>query len=146
MDNDIINPPLKMLISKVAIKATLLLAVVVGLYGLFLLIIGLPGMFIQEVRMFEVSEVVQESPRFTPAPQGFIPFLAAILLIVGLRTRKLLIAWLGLVTLLLFSALFLFGIEGVVLPAAGFLLVLMIIITITQRNTENTLNVPSQRR
>ncbi len=135
-----------MLISKVAIKATLLVAVVVGLYGFFLLIIGLPGMFIQEVRMYEVPELVQESTRFSPAPQGFIPFLAAILLIVGLRVRKLLIAWLGLVTLLLFSALFLFGVGGAVLPAAGFLLVLMIIITITQRNTENTLNVPSQRR
>jgi len=82
MDNDIINPPLKMLISKVAIKATLLLAVVVGLYGLFLLIIGFLGMFLQEVQMLEVPELVQESSRFSPAPHGFIPFLAAILLIV----------------------------------------------------------------
>jgi len=122
-----------MLISKVAIKATLLLAVVVGLYGLFLLIIGLPGMFLQEVQMLEVPELVQESSRFSPAPHGFIPFLAAILLIVGLRARKMLIAWLGLVTLLLFSALFLFGAGGAILPAAGLLLILMIIVTILRR-------------
>jgi hypothetical protein len=107
----------------------ILLAAGVALYGLFLAIVGVPGAVIREVSITEVPEKVQESLLFSPAPQGLVALLSAAMLMSGLLMRRLTIAWLGLVILLVFSMLFLFGVGGGFLPIGGLLLLLLSVVT-----------------
>ena len=115
-------------ILKGAIVVAIFLAALVALYALFLLIVGERWTVVQEG---EATRSVQ----FVPDPDALVPLLAATLLLSGLVTRKLLIAWIGLVVLSTFGALFLFGVGGILLPVAGLLLILLTIITIIPRNT-----------
>lgn len=126
--------PLKVWITNATTAVAIFLAAVVALYGLFLVIAGVPGTVIREVSITEVPEKVQESPQFSPSPQGLVFLLSAAILISGLLMRKLRIAWLGMVILLVFSMLFLFGVGGGILPIDGLLLILLSIVTVLRRN------------
>jgi len=126
--------PLKVLIANVTVVVVIFLAAVVALDGLFLATVGVPGTVIREVPLTKVPEKAQESLQFSPAPQGLVAFLSAIMLIGGLLTRKLAIAWLALAVLFVFSTLFLFGVGGGFLPVAGLLLIFLSIVTILRRN------------
>lgn len=72
--------------------------------------------------------------RIEPSFRALWAFLSAVMLISGLLMRKLTIAWLGLVILLVFSMLFLFGVGGGLLSIAGLLLILLSIVTVLRRN------------
>ncbi len=121
-------------IANATTAVAIFLAAVVALYGLFLAIAGVPGTVIREVSITEVPEKVQGSLQFSPSPQGLVILLSAAMLISGLLMRKLTIAWLGLVILLVFSMLFLFGVGGGLLPIAGLLLISLSIVTVLRRN------------
>ncbi len=73
--------------------------------------------------------------RFVQHPAGIVPLVAAALLLGGLLTRKLLIAWIGFAVLSLFSVLFLFGIGGGLLPVAGLLLICLAIVSAGRTHT-----------
>jgi len=128
--------PLKVRITNATTAVAIFLAAGVALYGLFLAIVGVPGTSIPEVSLTDVPEKVQKSLQFSPAPQGLVALLSAAMLISGLLMRKLTIAWLGLVILLVFSMLFLFGVGGGFLPIAGLLLILLSVVTVLRRNMD----------
>jgi hypothetical protein len=113
-------------IVKMSTIAVTLLAALVAFYAFFLLVIGQPWTI-----AYEGGE--NQGLRFISAPAAVIPFLAAILLLLGVLTGKKLWAWLGLTILLAFSILFLFGIGGILLPVAGFLFILLIAIQLSPR-------------
>jgi len=119
--------PLKVLIVNAATAAAILLAAGMAIYALFLLLVGVPGTVVRE------GEVTR-SVRYFPHPAAVVPLLATAILLGGLLTRKLLIAWIGFAILSTFSVLFLFSIGGGLLPMTGLLLVLLTIITISRRN------------
>ncbi len=131
-----VRRPLKVRITNAITAVAIFLAAGVALYGLFLSIVGVPGTSIPEVSLTDIPEKVQESPQFSPAPQGLVALLSAVMLISGLLMRKLTIAWLGLVILLVFSMLFLFGVGGGFLPIAGLLLILLSVVTVLRRNMD----------
>lgn len=126
--------PLKVWITYATTTVAILLAAVVALRGLFLAIVGVPGTFVREVSITEIPEKVQESLQFSPAPQGLVFLLSAVMLISGLLMRKLWIAWLSMVILLGFSMLFLFGVGGGFLLIDGLLLILLSIVTVLRRS------------
>ncbi len=78
------------------------------------------------------------SVEYVPDRDAMIPLLAAILIMAGCSTGKLQIAWLGLATLVIFGALFLFGIGGALLLPAGLLLVLVTVIQIIVRESSKS--------
>ena len=115
----------------IAIAATagaVLLTTVAAAYALFWLLIGEQQTVVQE------GEAVS-SVRFVQHPAGIVPLVAAALLLGGLLTRKLLIAWIGFAVLSLFSVLFLFGIGGGLLPVAGLLLICLAIVSAGRTHT-----------
>jgi hypothetical protein len=101
----------------------ILLAALVAIYSLFFLVIGQPW-----VLAYEGGE--NRGLQFIPAFPALVPFLAATALLLGLLTRKKLMAWAGLTILIAFSLLFMFGIGGILLPVSGLLLILLIVIQI----------------
>jgi len=108
---------------------TLLVTAAVALYALFLLLVGVPGTVVYEVPITTVPEPgIRGSMQFSPAPQALVAILAAGAILVGLLTRKMIIAWIGLLILFVFSILFLFGVGGGLLPVAGLLMILLAII------------------
>ncbi len=123
------------IIRMAAIIQVVLLSVGVVAYSLTILLGGVP------------RTVVPESAPGAPAPPGMvqfvpdqvalIPLLAAILLAVGILTGKLQIAWFGLAALVIFGTLFIFGIGGPVFLPAVVLLVLVTIIQISKRESNN---------
>jgi len=119
--------PLKVSIVNAATVAAILLAAGVALYALFVLLVGVPGIVVGEGE-------VTGSVRYFPHPAAVVPLLATAILLGGLLTRKLLIAWIGFAILSTFSVLFLFSIGGGLLPMTGLLLILLTIITISRRN------------
>jgi len=120
------RPP-KALIVNAATAAAILLAAGVAIYALFLLLVGVPGTVVRE------GEVTR-SVRYFPHPAAVVPLLTAVMLLSGLLTRKLLLAWVGFAALFAFGALSLFGIGGPLFPVAGLLLILLTLITIIQRH------------
>lgn len=113
-----------------ATVAAILPAAAVASYGLFYFFRGELRPVLKEIAEGEFRTTFQ----LFPDPRGLITLIGAAMVISGLLTRKLLIAWLGLAFLLGFSALFLFSIGASLLPLAGILLILLTIITIFQRN------------
>ena len=120
------RPP-KALIVNATTVAAILLAAAVALDGLFLALVGEPRTVVQEGE-------VTGSVRYFPHPLAVVPLLAAAILLGGLLTRRLLVAWIGFAALFAFGALSLFGIGGPLLPVAGLLLILLTLITIIQRH------------
>ena len=115
----------------VATVAAILVAVAVALFAIYLLVIGQTGTLVREV------------PYGQPLPPGAVvrmpyqpavaPMLAAVLLIIGLLTKRLSIAWAGLALLFLFSGLAMFSWGLAFLPGAVLLLVLLLVIRATRR-------------
>ena len=62
-----------------------------------------------------------------------IPLIAGLVLLAGLWWRKSVITWVGWGVLAVFSGLFMFGVGGMFLPAAGILLVLLLIMTFIEK-------------
>jgi hypothetical protein len=118
---------LKSPILNVVTVAAILLAAAVALYALFLLLVGVPTTVVRE------GETIGRTG-YVPHPAAIVPLLAAVALLVGLSTRKLLIAWMGFALLAAFSVSFLFSIGGGLLLLAGLLLVLLTIVSIHQRD------------
>ena len=114
------------------------LATLIALYGLFLLIIGMPEQYIYEsvVLIGDIPERVhEEGIRFHPdGARGLLTFLSPMVLIAGLLTRKLAIAWQGLLILFAFSGLFLFSVGATLLPIDVILLILLSNITLQRRS------------
>lgn len=132
--------PLKVLIMSAATAGAILLIAAVAFYALRLLIVGEAWTVVPEV---SITEALKQAPRgivrFSPTTRPVVvPLLAAAMLLAGLLTRKLVIAWIGLAVLFLFSALFLFSIGAGLLPMAGLLLILLTIITVLQGNLSQT--------
>jgi hypothetical protein len=121
----------KGLVGSVSMAAAVLVAAQVALRAISLLVVG-------ETRT-HVAEVPPGTPLppptvvHVPYPPAVIPLAGAALLLVGLLARKLALAWSGVAVLSVFSVLFVFGQGGAFLPAAGLVLLLLILITITVR-------------
>lgn len=121
--------PLREKITMVAVGLAVLSAMVVAMYAVWLLAIGQPWTLVLEVPAKSQQASPVERVVHTPVPAAVVLLLAATLLIIGLLGRRLWLAWIGLATLTAFSALFVFGVGGGLLPVAGFLLLLLVTIT-----------------
>lgn len=124
------------LVVKGATLIAILLAVVVALYALFLLLVGEQRTVVPaEIPISGAAQNVPQVSRveYVPFPPAVVPLLASAMLLMGLLTRKLLVAWIGLAVLGVFAGLFLFGNGGILLPAVGLLLILLIIISLSRR-------------
>ena len=116
-----------------------LLAVVVAFYAITLLAVGETFTVVLETPIEEINEEFQIPKMMNivhvPYPPAFVPLVAAALLLAGLLGRKQMLAWIGLGILLLFSLLFLFGNGGILLPIAGLLLILLLLINFIQKRS-----------
>ena len=95
------------------------IAVVIALYGLYLIVFGLPMIL-----------VIPDGPTYTERTndfRGVIPLAGALLLIAGVVTGNTRRALLGAIGHLAFSVLFLFSIGGILIPATAVLLLLVVI-------------------
>lgn len=113
----------KNIIAKVAIIATVVLAIIVATYSFFLLVVGQPWTVAYEDNIGRQIEYIR-------APQAIVPLLSAVMILGGLVVKQRVLAWIGTVILLIFSLLFMFGIGGILLPVAGVILLLVAIISV----------------
>jgi hypothetical protein len=114
-----------------AVAAAVLLAAATAVRAASLLVVG------------ETRTVVRELPPGAPqAPPSIvhvpylpavIPLAAAALLLAGLLSRTLWLAWVGLAVLCVFGVLFVFSHGLLLLPVAGLLLLLLPLIHFLQR-------------
>jgi hypothetical protein len=91
--------------------ALTVISVLIGFYGF-------PGLGVEENA--ERAKVV-----FVQARQAFIAALASLLVCVGLLSKYTVISWFGAMILVVFSAVFFFGIGALYLPLALLLVVLL---------------------
>lgn len=112
------SPTFRRIATRLASALVLASAALVALYALFLLVVGQPWTVLHEGGTRSYTQLV-------PAPQAIIPLLAALTILAAFISRRTALAWVGVVALLAFSALFLFGIGGGLLPLAALMLVLM---------------------
>jgi hypothetical protein len=124
--------PLKHVVYRVATAVAILLAGGVALFALRLLVVGVPLTVVPEVPVGSEQLARVVDMEYAPYPFAIVPFIAMILFVGGLLTQKLWIGWVGWVILVVFSALFLFSSGAAVLPAAGVLFVLLVIISYGQ--------------
>lgn len=119
------------LIQSITTLLAILISLIVIIYASKLLIVGQPVTIFQEGigtgQPFGPSVV--ENVRYQPA---IIPLIAGLVLLAGLLWKKTMIAWVGLGILVVFSILFLFSSGGAFIPAAGILLVLLLIMYFTR--------------
>lgn len=121
--------PVRTRIVDAATLVAILLSAAVAFYSLFLVLVGMPGTLVQEVPEGEAYQAeAWATLTFIPHPASSLPLLAASAILVGLVTRRLVIAWIGLLALFAFSALLLFSVGAPLLPVAGLILVLLLII------------------
>jgi len=125
-------------IVNVATALAILLAIAVAVHAIRLLIVGQAWTVVSEVPL---SEATQEAPEVAsvehgPYPAAAVPLLAATVLLAGLLTRQMPLAWIGMMGLLVFSVLFLFSSGAMLLPVVGLLLILLSIITLPARKRE----------
>ena len=113
-------------IAKVATIVTIILAIIIATYSLFLLIVGQPWSVVAEGNTSGQVEFVR-------APQAILPLLSTVMILAGLVAKQHAITWIGAVLLLLFSLRFVFGVGGILLPAAGAMLFLIAIISMVGR-------------
>lgn len=105
---------------------TIILAIIIATYSLFLLIVGQPWSVVAEGNTSGQVEFVR-------APQAILPLLSTVMILAGLVAKQRAITWIGAVLLLLFSLRFVFGVGGILLPAAGAMLFLIAIISMVGR-------------
>lgn len=118
---------LKEKITKVAAVVVILMSATVAVYALFLLVIGQPWITVSEGN-------ADQQVMFVRAYPAIIPFLAATMIIIGVVVRKQKILLVGNLMLFIFSALFVFGIGGVILPIASIILLSTIILTLSKHS------------
>ena len=125
------------LLVSVAAAIALLLAAAIAIIAIRMLAIGQSWTVVSEIPLSEASEGISQPAtiEYTPYPAAGFPLLGAALLIVGLLTHKLAVAWGGLAILITFSVLFLFSSGAALLPIVGLLLILLVII---QRGGQRT--------
>ena len=97
------------------------LAVLIVAYGLYLLLVGQQITFQEEVPIGAAP--AEQVTRHLPAVQGVIPLAAGVVILVGLVTQRLLVAWVGALAASAFAGLFVFGVGGILIPVAVMLLV-----------------------
>jgi hypothetical protein len=102
---------------------SVLIAVALGVYGLFLLVVGQPWVGVGSAGT---------SVQWHSAPAAVLIVAGAVILLVGLLKRTSWVMWLGFAWLLIFGMLFVFGIGGALLPPLGALLAFLALIQ-TQR-------------
>lgn len=102
-----------------------LVAAAVVLYAIHMLVVGQAQASVPAVPLGQP----QAPPTVVrvPWPPAVVPLVGAVLAIAGLLARRLSLAWAGVAILILFSGLFVFSGGGTFIPAAGLLLVLLII-------------------
>lgn len=110
----------------------LFLAGAVALFALYQLINGISLSIVSETSNSSPS-APQVLPSRAPYPAAVIPLAATLVLIGGVLTQRLAAAWLGLITLIVFSGLFLFSSGAALLPIAGVLFVLLLVISALRR-------------
>jgi hypothetical protein len=125
---------LKRWLERIAASLAILIAVIVVIHALRLIMLGTvfsPGSesIIGEPSLGDTGAQVQLTP-YLPA---VIPLLAAIALIFGLLTNRLLVAWISLAVLALFSLLFLFSEGGGFIIYDLLLLLLLGVIQLARR-------------
>jgi hypothetical protein len=125
------------------------LAVGMAGYGLYLVLIGPESTVMPAVPLG--TPPGETTTRTVPAMQGLIPLAGGALVLVGLATRRLWLAWAGALVLALFAGLFVFGVGGVLIPFVGALLLLLSIVswagTPKQRITRgSTTELPKELR
>jgi hypothetical protein len=126
----------KTLITYATIAVAVSLAAWVVRYALHLLIVGEARTIVPEISNTGFpAEVTRVNVEYVPYPAAVVPLVAAVLLVLGLLSQKLLVAWLGLAMLSAFAMLFLFSHGGPLLPVTGLLLIVLGIITIIRRET-----------
>lgn len=116
-----------------ATVAAILLASAVAYYSISLLLIGMPGMSVEEFPEGTPFSEARGNRVYHPTPHAIIPLSAAATLIGGLLSRKLWLAWAGFGLLLFYSAVFLFSTGAGLLPVDGLLLILLTIIQVSGR-------------
>lgn len=88
--------------------AAVIVAVLVGIYGSYLVLVGPSVVFVAPDGGTVLSRV--------PNPVGVVPVTAAALVIVGLASQQERLAWIGTAIGLAFSLLFVFGVGGILIP------------------------------
>ncbi len=113
----------------------ILLAAVAALFAVNLLIVGQQWIGVQEIPQgSNQQQVGTVSTEFYPPA---IPMLlSALALIGGLVARKLWVAWLGWVGLMVLSGLFLFSSGAALVPIDVVLLILLTVLTLMRRRME----------
>jgi hypothetical protein len=110
-----------------------LLSVVVVVYAANYLIFGGQISTVQEIPLESQEPPPPAVIESEPYPAAFIPFAATVILMFGLLTDRVIVAWAGWAALTVFSGLFLFSSGGVLLPIAGVLLILLLANTFLQQ-------------
>lgn len=111
-----------------ATAVAIVLAAVVALLGLYAAIVGNPTKIIEQTVIEEGKTITTESMIKYHYFAGFFYAFAAVMIIGGLFYQKMLIAWYGLVSLFVFSVLFVFSSGAALFPVDVILLILLIII------------------
>lgn len=106
--------------ARVTAAAAGLLALAVAALALYLLIVGARGI------ITPVDAAAPPRAEYRPYPAAVLPLAAAVLVLVGLRSRRQrALAWAGLLVLFLFGGLFVFGKGPLFLGDAVLLLLLL---------------------
>lgn len=116
----------------VATLIAILLAAALAIYSVSLLIVGIPGISVEE----NAPGAPPASPQlvYLPYPTARMSLMASLLVIGGLlggmwRRGLLLVAWIGIALLLIFGVLLIFSIGIALLLVAAPLLVLLTVVT-----------------
>ncbi len=122
---------------KILTIAAIVLTIIVALLASYLLIVGQKwtGYYAQSPE--DIAQGVQptEIISYETYYPAIFPLASSVMLLIGIIRRKNLIvlAWAGLIFLLIFSALFLFSSGAGFLPIAALILAFLVAITIFQR-------------
>jgi hypothetical protein len=108
---------------RVLFIVSVVVALAVAGYGAYLLLIGIPETMVIAVPPGEPLPEGTTTYRATPA--GVVPLLAGLAIVIGLRSRRIAVAWIGGLAAAAFSVAFVFGVGGILIgPAAALLLAL----------------------
>lgn len=120
------------MVKKLVQVILLLLTIFIGGYAIFLLVRGAAWSSVPVVEPnvpLPPAQIVFESP-YWPA---LYPILGSLLVLGGLLTRKLTVAWLGVGLLITSSFLYVFSMGGIFLKPSLLLVVLLLIYHISSR-------------
>jgi hypothetical protein len=127
MQLNTVRHPKRSVTATVFVVASLALASGVVIYGAMLILVGQVLIAVPEVQ--PGAPVPVGMTMLDPTPLGIIPLLAGALVITGLLAERRALAWVGVGLIALFSALFMFGLGGILIPVAVALAVLLSVLT-----------------